>query len=411
LALNPATAYPSQVDLTDTAGYPYGRAKNVTSIGDGTGTPLEQKWVSDLFGFEQALLAAVAATPSGTADKVGASQYLDAILSLADTRAKNALQVVAATNWPERASGPGSIAAVNSEIGMVWAPAIGLWCVVDAARTVYTSADGLIWNSVATLGSSASTVRPNVAYGMLDGSPVLIASGGSGLRYYTSPDGTAWTDVAGTGASVAGLFAHSQTLNRWVCVSSVADYALATSVGFASWTVATVPSAWTSSSGGCKRLMWNGSLFVALPAGSYNKVLTSADGITWTERTLPFAASWTGLAYSAKDGMWMATNTGAGNCATSPDGLTWSTPTGTNYTYGNDLACYGSLWVMPTENGNFGGIAWSVNKGASWTRGPNVGKHSIATAGWRRICVGDSRFMMAHETGTNIEFALSIRPF
>lgn len=79
MAIDPSAEYPGQVDTSDPTGYPLGAAQDITVPGDGTGTPFQKLWLSDLWGFLQALLADVSATPTGTPDKVGASQYLDAI--------------------------------------------------------------------------------------------------------------------------------------------------------------------------------------------------------------------------------------------------------------------------------------------------------------------------------------------
>lgn len=79
MAINPLTRYPSQVDGTDPTGYPNGKAKNVNTPGDSTGTPLEKDWVNDIWGFQQAALAAAGLSPSGTPDKVGGSQLLQAL--------------------------------------------------------------------------------------------------------------------------------------------------------------------------------------------------------------------------------------------------------------------------------------------------------------------------------------------
>lgn len=81
MALDPSAEYPGQVATGD-AGYPYGKAQNVTVEGDGTGTPLEKALVNDLFGFQQALLDAADIAPSGVPDQVGASQYLQAFYQL-----------------------------------------------------------------------------------------------------------------------------------------------------------------------------------------------------------------------------------------------------------------------------------------------------------------------------------------
>lgn len=92
MALVPSAAYPSQTDAD--ANYPQGKARNAGSFQDGTGTPLEKNWVNDLWGFEQALLAAGGVTPSGTPDQVGASDYLTATKAVAAASAKLALNPV-----------------------------------------------------------------------------------------------------------------------------------------------------------------------------------------------------------------------------------------------------------------------------------------------------------------------------
>lgn len=79
MALKPNETYPSQIDNSDPTGYPHGKARNVASPGDGTGTPWEEQLANDIFGMQQALLDEAAVTPSGNPDKVGASQYLEAL--------------------------------------------------------------------------------------------------------------------------------------------------------------------------------------------------------------------------------------------------------------------------------------------------------------------------------------------
>jgi hypothetical protein len=82
MALIPKTKYPANVDTSD-ASYPLGKARNVATAGDGSGTPLEKDWVNDLWGFFQAVLAAGSVVASGTPDSVGTSQYLSALRSAA----------------------------------------------------------------------------------------------------------------------------------------------------------------------------------------------------------------------------------------------------------------------------------------------------------------------------------------
>jgi hypothetical protein len=78
MARKPQDLYPGQV-ITGDPGFPHGKARNVLVLGDGTGTPLEEKWVNEHFGFLQGLLVAAGITPDGTPETASASQYVAAI--------------------------------------------------------------------------------------------------------------------------------------------------------------------------------------------------------------------------------------------------------------------------------------------------------------------------------------------
>lgn len=59
---------------------PQGKARNVASTGDGTGTPWEEDLINDLvLSPAQALLKAAGITPSGSVDHANASDFLDAL--------------------------------------------------------------------------------------------------------------------------------------------------------------------------------------------------------------------------------------------------------------------------------------------------------------------------------------------
>jgi len=83
--IRPIDAYPGKV-ATPTAEYPDGKAQNITSPGDGTGTPWEAKLVNDLFGFQQYITAKAGITPNGTPDNATASQQFDALWKLLNAR-------------------------------------------------------------------------------------------------------------------------------------------------------------------------------------------------------------------------------------------------------------------------------------------------------------------------------------
>lgn len=81
MAISISEQYPGKT-AGNTTNYPLGEARNVTTPGDGTGTPWEQAIVNDDQGFKQALLAAAGLTPSGIPDTALVSQYLQALQKL-----------------------------------------------------------------------------------------------------------------------------------------------------------------------------------------------------------------------------------------------------------------------------------------------------------------------------------------
>lgn len=78
MALKLNERYPGRFD-SPTADYPQGSFKNRTAPGALDGSYLEKDWANDKEGFFQSIIAAAAITPDGAVDKVGASQYYDAL--------------------------------------------------------------------------------------------------------------------------------------------------------------------------------------------------------------------------------------------------------------------------------------------------------------------------------------------
>ena len=78
MAIIPKNDYTGRINSTDPE-YPQGKAINIIGTTVGTGTPVEEKWLNDDWGFKQEILEQAGITPSGAPDKVGASQYLEGI--------------------------------------------------------------------------------------------------------------------------------------------------------------------------------------------------------------------------------------------------------------------------------------------------------------------------------------------
>lgn len=80
MAYDPSATYPAQVNAPS-AGYPFGSPRNDATPGDRTGTPLENRWLGDVWAFLHSLLVADGTTPNGSADTTLASQYYSSLVS------------------------------------------------------------------------------------------------------------------------------------------------------------------------------------------------------------------------------------------------------------------------------------------------------------------------------------------
>lgn len=76
--LNPNSKWPTQ-STAPSADYPYGSAQNITTPGDGTGTPFVADLVDDWFGFQQEVVQRAGITPSGLPDHAGDSDVFDGL--------------------------------------------------------------------------------------------------------------------------------------------------------------------------------------------------------------------------------------------------------------------------------------------------------------------------------------------
>lgn len=86
MALILSNRYPGQADPPSPE-YPQGAFKNKSAPGALDGTPFEKDVFNDIIGLLQSLISAASFTPNDQVDRVGASQYFDALLKLISDRA------------------------------------------------------------------------------------------------------------------------------------------------------------------------------------------------------------------------------------------------------------------------------------------------------------------------------------
>lgn len=87
MAIVPEDEFVGKIAPAD-AEYPYGKARNIVSAGDGTGTPWKANLVNDIWGFLQGLLVQGGVTPSGNPDTAIESDYVDAIKNIITKKVK-----------------------------------------------------------------------------------------------------------------------------------------------------------------------------------------------------------------------------------------------------------------------------------------------------------------------------------
>jgi hypothetical protein len=75
MAINPLLQFVGKI-IGASGAYPWGQARDITTPGDGTGTPWLAVLLNDIFGFQQALLTQGNISPSNTPDTAITSQYL-----------------------------------------------------------------------------------------------------------------------------------------------------------------------------------------------------------------------------------------------------------------------------------------------------------------------------------------------
>lgn len=277
--------------------------------------------------------------------------------------------------WIERSVS--GIATTGS--GIAWNGTV--FCVVGqvAGTTAYTSPDGITWTA-RTLPSS-SAWRSIAWNGTVF---CTVADDINGTTAATSPDGITWTARTLPAAGAASAWYSIAAKGSRFCAVSYNSSLAAWSDDGISWTSATLPSTgnWISI---CSALTTT-NLFCVIAYGS-NKAATSPDGVTWTARTLPSSGNWTSVASDgtgflavglyplaatsangttwaaqslpiSADGVqsvawngnvWMVLDYGSAYCATSPDGVAWTTKSMPSYSNWNALAWNGKIFCATSN--------------------------------------------------------------
>lgn len=292
MGLIPSSRYPAQTDIA--GAYPQGKARNATTQGDGTGTPLEKDWVNDIWGFLQALLANASIVPSGSPDQVGASDYLAGVQFIANTA--SAAAALAAVRASTKAAHLTSFASVSleaaspatSNLAAVYDSASGrtLLCEGGANGTSVTR-DDLYGDHAGDTGTVTGVI--DAAMDPATSTVVVVGNGGAFAARSTN-FGTSWTDATGAVArdcvkwdAVNGLFLASKNLQATVYTSPTG----------AAWTSRALSGTATQSNGCGLAVSSTGIAIVARGSSTTIAFDRSTNGTTWASSgtTLPNIAT------------------------------------------------------------------------------------------------------------------------
>jgi hypothetical protein len=201
----------------------------------------------------------------------------------------------------------------------------------------------------------------------------------------TSPDGINWTprtipgpnDNAGWQAVhyAGGMFIALSRSDNFGSGSPVNRFA--TSADGVTWTMRTMPA--MSGTFNWRNLAYGNGTYVVTPrvfGGASNRYMTSADGATWTSRTLPVGAFDWPIAFG--NGIFVAVGYQSNKIAYSSDGVSWTAQTfsGPNYIF--DTVVFGggkfviTGWGGINDSVGYGKKTYTSTDGISWASNSNA---------------------------------------
>lgn len=386
MAIDLTVKYPGQISTGDPTGYPYGKAQNETVEGDGTGTPWEQFLVQDFTGFLQALLVGGRLTPSGTPDKVGASQYLDAL--------KQLLQPLAVLSWDQHQFFGQNMLPIDavSNARVTISPnaynlaADQLMSTADGGCTWAPSAGSLTPTGVVFLTCAISPAGKAIATGSKGGGTDIQTSAGQA----DFPQGS-WTAITPPGTPVTLQCSLYDPVNsRFIVIGKTASapyIATCEHADLTTWTQRTVPGSITGSKDALS-LVQLGTTIVATWADQTKSAYSIDGGVTWIASTTTLTSGQYRVVAGEKK--FVAVRKNGTEVYNSSDGITWTAQAALVRVPGQDferwgLKFLGGVYILsPASRTRF---YYSLNDGASWTE---VAEQNYA---WVSFCVIRNRLL------------------
>jgi hypothetical protein len=224
-------------------------------------------------------------------------------------------------------------------------------------------------NSLSINNTNATTANLSVKQAI-----TMWVAGGYDTGIWSSNDGFVWINRGIGVMDSISCMAYNGTI--WVASGGSTNYTIAYSNDGINWTG--VVNSKTLLSSTCRNVVWNGSMWVGIGAGT-NSMLYSYDGINWNAGTNIFTGTTTqgqGVAWNGT--VWLAVGEGSVNLATSTDGINWTAvPTYSTSLYSSNMynGCHSVAW---------GGNKWIIG-GYAKNSAMYYTTNTTALTGWTAI--------------------------
>ena len=333
-----------------------------------------------------AILESITINPSNSTIAPGVPWQFTATGTYSDGSSQDLTAIV---TWSSSDAG---IATISNDVGTN-----GKLSAYKSGTTIITAASGNISASATlTVVKLVSIAVTPTGPAIQKGSTLQFTATGTYLYGFTG-DITGSVIWNSSNSDVATISSHGSATAISGGTTTISAEADGIS-GSTTLTVAIWRSKALSSLQSLKAVIWSGTQFVAV--GGFDpilqsSILTSPDGLTWTEQT-------SGISYTLNSVVWSGTQFvavgGHGSIITSPDGVAWTARSSGTTLNLSGIAWSGTQFVAVGDVG----IVLSSNDGITWTS-QQLGNSlsGVASSGTQFVAVGSSGTMYTSPDGTN----------
>lgn len=218
----------------------------------------------------------------------------------------------------------------SSAYELAYNPNIPIVLAVGGSQTSMTSTNGTSWSSGGSIG--VGSAYSGLAWGTPVGNPapngLFVAGDNTGQMAYSTNNGTSWSNGGGGFSSVTRIIWVQQ-------FNSGNGRFVATQFNTSNILTSTSGTSWAITGGLPASSNWYEFAYSPNTSGSFpngvlvmvsaSVILTSPDGLTWTQRTAPsgIGSNFNKVVWASNQNVFILVSNS--NYATSPDGITWTT--------------------------------------------------------------------------------------